>query len=336
MKLPRRTFLHLAAGAVGSAVAWPLAGRAQRDGERIPRIAVLDSFSESDAIARSWYKAFLQGLAALDWVDGHNVHIDVRWGGGDATRMQQMAKEIVNLRPDVILAVTTPSVNAIRRETKTLPVVFTQIADPVAQGMVQSLVRPGGNLTGFTIFEPEIGGKWLETLKNIAPETTRAAALFNPDTAPFWQLFMNSIKVAGTAFGVQAFEAPVRNHDEIEAVIAGLAREPHAGVIAMADTFTGIHGNLIIALAARYRVPAVFPFRDRVVDGGLVSYGIDVDDMHRRAAIYVDRILKGAKPSELPVQLPVKFQLVINRKTANALGLEIPPVLLARADEVIE
>jgi putative tryptophan/tyrosine transport system substrate-binding protein len=328
----RRDFITLLGG---TAAAWPLAARAQQP-ERVRRIGVLTPFAENDREAQTWFEAFVQGMQAVGWADGRNIRIDVRWAGGEVDRLQRFAKELVGLQPDVVFAMTTPSVNAVMRETRTIPIVFTQVADPVAQGLVESLVRPGGSITGFTVFEPEIGGKWVQVLKEIAPATARAAVIFNPDTAPYYKLNMSSIEAAASSFAMKAFEARVHNRGDIEAAISALAREPAGGVIAMPDAFGGVHRDLIIALAARYRLPAVYAFRFFAAAGGLISYGVDLSDMQWRAAIYVDRILKGAKPADLPVQLPTKFELIINLKTANALGLEIPPMLLARADEVIE
>jgi putative ABC transport system substrate-binding protein len=322
-QMRRRQFITLLGGA---AVACSLSARAQQGG-RMPRVAVLTPFAESDPEAQTWFKAFVQGS---------NVRIDLRWAGGEVDRIQSLAKELVGLQPDVIFAVTTPSVKAVLRETHTIPVVFTLVTDPVAQGLVESLVRPGGNITGFTILEPEIAGKLVQVLKEIAPATARAAVIFNPDTEPYYKLYMSSIEAAAASFAMKVFEAPAHNRAEIEAAISALAREPAGGVIAMSGTFTTVHRDLIIALAARYRLAAAYPFRFFVADGGLISYGGDLKDTQRRAAIYVDRILKGAKPSDLPVQLATEFELIINLKAAAALGLTLPPNLLARADEVIE
>ena len=328
----RREFITLLGAA---AATWLPSARAQHDG-RMSRVAVLTPYAESDPEAQTWFKVFVQGMQALGWIDGRNMRIDVRWAGGEADRIQRLAKELVDLQPEVVLAMTTPSVNAILRETRTIPIVFTQVTDPVAQGLVGSLDRPGGSITGFTILEPEIAGKLAQVLKEIAPATARAAVIFNPDTAPYYKLYMSSIEAAAASFAMATFEAPAHNRVEIEAAISAFAREPAGGVIAMSDGFTVIHRDLIIALAARYRLPAAYPFRFFVADGGLISYGVDLRDMQQRAAIYVDRILKGAKPADLPVQLPTKFELVINLKTAKALGLTIPEAFLLRADAVIE
>ena len=327
----RREFITL----LGGTAAWPLTTRAQQPNP-MRRVAVLQTLVENDLEGQSWVNALKQGLAVLGWTDGRNVRLDVRWAGGEVNLVQRFAKELVDLHPDVIVAVATPSAMAFLRETHTIPIVFTSVTDPVAQGLVETLIRPGGNITGFTIFEPEIGSKWMQVLKDIAPETTRTAVIFNPDTAPYYRLYMSSIEAAAASFAVKTFEAPVRSRVEIEAAIYGLAREPAGAVISMSDTFTVVHRDLIIALAAQYRLPAVYPFRFEAIDGGLISYGTDQVDQYRRAAVYVDRILKGEKPADMPVQLPVKFEMVINLKTARTLGFTIPNTLLARADEVIE
>ena len=331
--MQRREFVTFLSGA--AAALWPLAARAQQ-AERMPRVAVLTPYAESDPEAQTWFKSFVQGMQALGWTDGRNIRIDVRWTGGEADRIQRLAKELVDLHPEVVFAITTPSVNAVLRETRTIPIVFTQVTDPVAQGLVESLDRPGGSVTGLTLLEPEIGGKLVQVLKEIAPATARTVVIFNPDTAPYYKLYMSSIEAAAASSAMNAFAAPAHNRAEIEAAISALAREPAGGVIALPDVFTVINRDLMISLAARYRLPAAYPFRFFVANGGLISYGVDLSDMQRRAAIYVDRILKGAKPADLPVQLPTKFELTINLKTAKALGLSVPPSLLARSDEVIE
>jgi ABC-type uncharacterized transport system substrate-binding protein len=328
----RREFITLLGGATA---AWPLAARAQQV-ERMRRIAMLTPYAESDPEAQAWFEAFARGMQELGWTDGSNIRIDVRWAGGEVDRIQRLAKELVDLRPEVVFAMTTPSVNAVLRETHTIPIVFTQVTDPVAQGLVESLIRPTGTITGFTILEPEIGGKLVQILKEIAPATTHAGVIFNPDSAPYHRLYMSSMEAAAASFAMTAFEAPAHSRAEIEAAISALTHEAAGGVIAMSDGFTMIHRDLIISLAARYRLPASYPFRVFAANGGLISYGVDLRDMQRRAAGYVDRILKGAKPADLPVQQPTKFELVINLRTAKALGLEVPATLLARADEVIE
>ena len=250
----------------------------------MPRVAVLMPYAESDSLAQTWLTAFMQAMQAVGWTDGRNIRVDIRWAGGMADRIQRLAKELVDLQPEVVFAMTTPSVNAVLRETHTIPIVFTQVTDPVAQGLVGSLDRPGGSITGFTILEPEIGGKLVQVLKEIAPQTVRAAVIFNPDTAPYYELYMSASEAAVASFAMKIFEAPVHNRAEIEAAISALARQPAGGVIAMSDGFTVVHRDLIIALAARYRLPAAYPFRFFVADGGLISYGVDLNDMQRRAA----------------------------------------------------
>jgi putative ABC transport system substrate-binding protein len=328
----RRGFIAL----LGSSVAaWPLAAGAQQP-ERVRRIGVLHPLAENDFEARSWVNALKQGLVVLGWNDGLNVRIDVRGGGGDVGRMRKFAKELVDLHPDVVVAMGTPSAHAIRQETHTIPVVFTLVTDPVAQGVVETTTRPGSHITGFTTSEPTIGGKWVQILKEIAPDTKRAAVIFNPDTAPYYELYMSSIEAAGAALAVKTFKAPVRSRVDIETAVSELAREPASAVISASETFVTVHHDLIIALAAQYRLPAVYPFSFEVTEGGLISYGVDLSDINGRAASYVDRILRGAKPSDLPLQSPTKYELVINLKTANALDLKVPATLVARADKVIE
>jgi putative tryptophan/tyrosine transport system substrate-binding protein len=329
----RREFItHIGA----AATTWPLAAGAQQSG-RMLRVGVLISYAESDPLAQIWFKAFVEEMQAVGWIDGRNVALDVRWAGAVAAdRLQGLAKELVDLQPDVVFAMTTPSVKAVLRASRTVPIVFTQVTDPVAQGLIESLNQPGRSLTGITLFEREIGSKLMQVLKEIAPRTTRVAVIFNPDTAPYYKLYMGAIEVAAASFAMKAFEAPAHDRAEIETVLSALIGEPTVGVIPIPDVFTVANRDLIIALSARYRLPAIYPFHFFVADGGLISYGVDLSDMQRRAAGYVDRILKGAKPTDLPIQLPTKYELVINLKTAKALGLTIPSSLLARADEVIE
>jgi putative ABC transport system substrate-binding protein len=327
----RREFITV----VGGAAAWPVAAFAQQS-ERMPQVAVLHVLSENDFEARSWVDALKQGLAELGWNDGRNVRIEVRAGNGDVNQMQKFARELVDLHPDVIVAMATNSAHAFLRETHTIPIVFTLVTDPIAQGVVDTTTRPGSNITGFTTSEPIVGGKWVQVLKEIAPKTTRAAVTFNPDTAPYAPLYMSSVEAAGASLAVKIFQAPVRSRIEIETAIAKLTGEPDGAVISMSETFVTVHRDLIIALAARYRLPAVYPFPFEVTEGGLIAYGVDLTDINRKAASYVDRILKGEKPADLPVQAPTKYQLAINLTTAKALGLSVPQSLLARADEVIE
>jgi len=331
--MKRRAFLTL----LGSAVAaWPLAARAQQPTKRGRRIGVLIGFAETDPAVQSWLAAFRDALAKLGWTEGSNFQIELRWAGYDSDRMKTFAKELVDLRPDAILSVTTPVTGALVRETQTIPIVIVTVADPVSSGFVTNLGRPGGNVTGFALYEPSMGGKWLEQLKQIAPGVTRVALLFNPTTTVPIKFYMASIQAAASSFAVQTSTAPVHAKDEIEGVIAALASNPGAGLIVMPDLFNTINRDLIIAAAARYRVPAIYFVRSFADSGGLISYGPDFDEQYPRAAEYIDRILKGEKPGDLPIQMPLKVPLVINLKTAKALGLSVPLGLLNAADEVIE
>jgi putative tryptophan/tyrosine transport system substrate-binding protein len=318
----------------GAAVAWPLTARAQQP-DRMRRIGALMAFAESDPEGQASFAAFREALQKLGWAEGRNIRIDSRWAL-DAELTQRFAKELVALQPDLFLSDSTPITAALLQQTRTIPIIFANTADPVGSGFVASLPRPGGNVTGFTNMEPTMAGKWLELLKEIAPRVNRVAFLFNPATATYFEYFLNPFKAAAASFAVQAVAAPVRDTSELESVIAAQARQPNGGLIVMPDTFTTVHRAEITTLAARYRPPAVYPFRFFTELGGLLSYGSDRHDNFRRAATYVDRILKGAKPSELPVQAPVKFELVINLKTAKVLGLDVPAQLQQRADQVIE
>jgi ABC-type uncharacterized transport system substrate-binding protein len=332
--IERRKFLATLLG--GAAAVWPLATRAQQ-AERVRRIGVLIGYAESDSDARAWYAAFREELQKLGWVDGRNIRFDIRWATpDDAEARQRFAKELVALQPDLILSAVTPTTAALLQQTRTIPIVFVIVADPIGSGFAASLARPGGNVTGFIFTEPTIAGKWLELLKEVAPSVNRAAFLFNPATTPYRDIFLNPFKAAAASFAIQAIAAPVRDRSELETVIAAQAREPNGGLVAMPDSFTDAHRVEITSLAARYRLPAVYPWRFFTEVGGLLSYGVDRTDNWRRAAVYVDRILKGEKPSELPIQAAVKFELVINMKTAKALGLDVPLQLQQRADEVIE
>ena len=328
----RRNFITLLGGA---AAAWPLVARAQQ-GERIRRIGFLLGNSEIES--RGGVTAFMKGLAELGWVAGRNIEIDVRYAASDVDRMRVFAKELVGSQPDLIVGQTTPAVAALQRETKTLPIVFVVVSDPVGSGFVASLPRPGGNITGFINIESALSGKWIRMLKDVAPSVRRAALLFNPETAPYFSFYLQPFEAAARASSIEPMSAPVHTVDEIEGVITRLSDNADSGLVVMPDAFTGMQRNVdaIVALAARYRVRTVYPYRYMVDAGGLISYGIDPDDLYRRATVYVDRILKGAKPADLPVQLPTKFELAINLKTAKTLGLEVPPTLVAVADEVIE
>jgi putative ABC transport system substrate-binding protein len=300
------------------------------------RIGVLMGFAESDHEAQSWVAAFREELQKLGWTEGRNIEIDTRWATADVESMQRFAKELVTLQLDLILTSSTPATAAMLQQTRTTPVIFVWVADPVGSGFVASLARPGGNVTGFTPLEGSLGGKWVELLKEIAPHVARVTLLFNPAMATFIEGYLNSFKATAASLGVEAILAPVHDMSELESVIAAQARESNGGVIVIPDAFTIVHRAEITLLAARYRVPAVYWSRFFAELGGLISYGSDSIDEYRRAASYADRILKGAKPSELPVQAPVKFELLINLKTAKALGLNVPIPLLDRADEVIE
>jgi putative tryptophan/tyrosine transport system substrate-binding protein len=277
-----------------------------------------------------------RGIQKLGWTEGRNILIDTRWGALDAESRQRFAKELVALQPDLILSANTSTTAALLQQTRTIPIIFANIADPVGSGFVASFPRPGGNATGFVLFEPTIAGKWLELLKEIAPRVARVAAVFNPATAPSGEYFLNPFKAAAASFAVEAITAPIRDMSELEAVVAAQAREPNGGLIVMPDIFMNVHRAEVTSLAARYHLPSVYPYRFFTEVGGLLSYGNDSADNYLRAATYVDRILNGEKPSELPVQAPVKFELVINLKAAKALGLDVPLQLQQRADEVIE
>jgi putative ABC transport system substrate-binding protein len=327
----RREFV----AAVGATVVWPLTVHAQQT-ERMRRIGVLTPYSENDPVARAQFNAFVQGLAELGWSEGRNLRMDVRWAAGDLERVRMYAKELVMLQPDVILVDSTPQTAALQRETRTIPIVFVVVSDPVGSGFVAGLPRPGGNMTGFSNQDPTMGGKWVELLKEIAPNLSRVAAVYNPETAPFVRsYYLPPFEAAARSLKIEPIVALVHSDAEIETAITSLGRES-AGVVIMPDAFLNSHRATIISLAARNKVPAVSQTSFITRDGGLISYGPDLADLYRRGAGYVDRILRGARPSDLPVQLPAKFEMAVNVKTAKTLGLTVPPSLLARADEVIE
>jgi putative tryptophan/tyrosine transport system substrate-binding protein len=325
----RRKFLATLGGA---AAAWPLAARAQQP-ERARRIGVLMNLAADDPQALSRITAFVQGLQQLGWTEGRNMRIDTRWAAGDAARFHRYAEELLALAPDVVLASGTPSIQALQQATRTVPIVFASVGDPVGMGLVASLARPGGNITGFTPMEFGFGAKWLELLKEIAPRVTRVAVLRDLTIGPAQ---LSAIQAVAPSFGVELSAVGVREASEIERAIAAFARSSNAGMIVTASTAAAVQRDLIITLAARHRLPAVYPFRYLVTSGGLISYGANTIDIYRHAAGYVDRILKGEKPGDLPVQQPTNYELVINLKTAKALGIEMPASVLARADEVIE
>jgi putative ABC transport system substrate-binding protein len=328
----RREFVTLVGGA---AVSWPITSHAQQS-DKTRLIGVLMGYAESDRTARSEVAALRAGLAKLGWTEGSNLRIELRWGNADPDRIRTLAKELVDLQPDVILSQSTLVTGALARETRTIPIVFVNVGDPVASGFAASLARPGGNITGFTVETPAHGGKWVELLKEITPRTVRMALLFNPATAVPLQFFMLSIQAAASSLAIQISNAPVHATDEIEGVIAAQARNPGGGLIVMPDTFNVENRESIIALAARHGVPAIYYNRIFTESGGLITYGTDFVEQFRQVPEYINRILKGEKPADLPIQAPTKFELVINLKTAKALDLDVPPLLLGRADEVIE
>jgi putative ABC transport system substrate-binding protein len=325
----RREFITL----LGGAAARPLAARAQ--GDRVRRLGVLMSTDERDPETQLRVGAFRDGLQKLGWAEGHNLQIDYRWGAGSIERTRTYAAELVALKPDVILGAPASAAVELHRETRTIPVVFAQVPDPVGLGMVESLARPGGNITGFALFEYAIALKWLELLKQIAPHVTRVAILYDPEQ-PTSPGYISTIEATAPSFRVQILSHPVRDAEAIERSIDTLVAEPNGGLILLPGALITGHRDLIISLAARHRLPSVFPFRYHVAGGGLASYGVNNLDLYRRAAGYVDRVLKGETPANLPVQFADKFELVINVKTAKTLGLEVPVSLLARTDEVIE
>jgi ABC-type uncharacterized transport system substrate-binding protein len=328
----RREFITLLGGAT---VAWSVAAHAQQT-ERVRRIGVLTFSAESDQEGQSSVAAFREGLRKLGWMEGRNSEIDIRWAAADVELMKRFAKELVTLQPDLILTSSTPATAAMLQQTRTIPIIFVLVADPVGSGFVASLPRPGGNATGFTPIVGSLGGKWVELLKEIAPRVARVTLLFNPPTATFVEGYLNPFKAAAASLGAEAIVAPVNDMPGVESLVTTEAREPSSGLVVIPDAFTVRHRAEITALAARYHVPAVYWSRSFAEVGGLISYGPYIVDEYRRAASYADRILHGSKPSELPVQAPVKFELVVNLKTAKALGLDVPAMLLARADEVIE
>jgi putative ABC transport system substrate-binding protein len=326
----RRDFITL----LGGAAAWPLPARAQEPAD-IRRIGVLSPYSENDPEAQANMSAFRQALEKLSWKDGRNLHIDYRWGSGDPGRIRAHAIELVALKPDVFLVSTALVLQPLLQETRSMPVVFTQISDPVGSGFVASLSHPGGNVTGFTPAEFSMYGKSLEVLKEAAPHVARVAVILNPEQRPQAGMW-HAIEAVAPSFRLQLTAAPVRNAAEIERAIDVFAREPNGGLLVLPNPVNEANRKLIIGMAIRHRLPAVYAYRFFVTDGGLISYGVDLADQYRRAASYVDRILRGETPANLPIQQPTKFALVVNLKTAKALGLEVPPTLLALADEVIE
>jgi putative ABC transport system substrate-binding protein len=326
----RREFIT----ALGGAAAWPLAAGAQQ-GERVRRIAVLVPYDENDRLAKTYVSVFTQALAGLGWTDGRNLQMDLHWGRADTNRIRAFAQESVSLNPDIILTSGTPTTVALQRETRMIPIVFVNVTDPVASSIVARLDRPSGNVTGFADYEASMGGKWLELLSEIAPGLKRVAIMFNPDTSPA-STYMSSLEMAARSLKVERIIATVRSDIEIETAIIALGREPGGGLVVVPDVFTNTHRAPLMMAAARNNVPAVYYLSTFARDGGLLSYGVDRVDIWRRAATYVDRLLRRAKVSDLPVQFPTKFEMVVNLKTAKALGLAVPPSIRLRADEVIE
>ena len=332
-RMKRREFIMLLGGA---AATWPFVAQAQQP-ERIRRIGVLTSNAENDPEYRASITEFVQALASRGWTEGRNIQIEYRYAAGNPERMHAFAKELVSVAPDVLFTSSTPTSVALWQEAKSIPIVFAQVSDPIGEGLIASLARPGGHITGLTNFEPSMGGKWLEIVRDIAPAVSRVALLFNPQTSPgAGSYYSKPIEAAASALGMRPIAMPVRGVGEMETAVKSFTRDPNGGLVVLSDTFNVVNRKLIIGLAAQYRLPAIYFFRFFVTDGGLVSYGVDRSNSFRRAAVYVDRILRGAKPADLPVEAPTKFELVINLKTAKALGLTVPPTLLARADEVIE
>jgi putative ABC transport system substrate-binding protein len=330
----RRDFLGVLGGA---AVAWPLAARAQQS-ERVRTIGILLNADETEADAQRRLAAFRRGMNALGWIEGKNFRVEMRWGRGDRDLVQSHAQELVRIAPEVILTNGTPSSIALKHETSKIPIVFAQVTDPVGEGLVASLSRPGGNITGFSAYDSEMGGKWMELLKEFAPGVTRAALLFNPRTAPGGgtKLIWPHLEIAARAMSVEPVAMPVATAADIERSLKSHGAQPGAGLVVMPDGFMFLNSALVVDLANTLRIPAIYPFRLFATIGGLMTYGVDGADLNVRAASYVDRILKGEKPSDLPVQAPTKYETVINLKTARAQGLTVPPALQVGADEVIE
>ena len=328
----RREFISVLGGA---AAAWPLTAQAQQPTSP-RRIGVLISYNKDDQEIQDWLAIFHLTLGKLGWTQGQNIKFEYRWTGNDPNLLEQAAKELVTLQPDLILSLSSPTTVFVLKHTRTIPVVFVNVVDPVGQGFVASLSHPGGNATGLVNLEPSMAGKWLGLLKQVVPNLTRVAIPFNPVSAPYADLYLNYFRSTAPSFGIEVIPGSVADVSALEAFVAAQGREPNTGIIPMPSAFSSGHSTELGAMMTRYRLPAVYPIRSFAAAGGLMAYGNDVADNYRRAAALVGRILKGEKPSELPVQFPIKFELVINLKTAKALGLEIPAQLLATADEVIE
>jgi putative tryptophan/tyrosine transport system substrate-binding protein len=330
--MQRRDFITLL-GVV--AATWPLTARAQPT-ERMRRVSVLMAYVESDPDAHQWAKAFSESLQELGWINGRNVQLNFHWAGPNSDRVRADAAEMVRLNPDVLMAAATPSVVALQHETRSIPIVFANVADPVGQGVIATFAKPGGNTTGFGAFEFSIAGKWVQAIKEVAPSVIQIGVIFNPETAPYYRSFLPFIETASRQLGVKEIVMPIHDSNRIEDTLEQLAKGSNTGVVVIpAALFTNAR-EIIVTTTARLRLPTIYPYSFFAQKGGLLSYGFDVRDMFQRAAVYVDRILKGAKPADLPAQQPTKFELVVNLKTAKALGLAVPPSMLARANEVIE
>jgi len=330
----RREFITLLGGL--AITAWPLSAIAE---QRMRRVGMLNNNVASDPFYQQYVDGLVEALRNLGWVDGRNLRLDIRWNGGDAALARAYAAELVALSPDVIFSASSTNLTALQQATRSIPIVFVQVSDPVVQGFVPSLVRPGGNVTGFTNFEFSIGGKWVELLKQVVPDLSRVAVMSNPDTSPQTKYWLRAIETAAASLGLQVVATPVRSVAEIEAAIEGFARQPNGGLILPTDSFTSLHRKLIAESANRFRLPAISGISDNFLSvGGLMYYGsiFGLGEQYRQAAAYVDRILKGAKPSDLPVQLTTSFRFGINLQTAKALGITVPIPLLGRADVVIE
>jgi putative ABC transport system substrate-binding protein len=328
----RRDFLSLIGGATAT---WPLAVRAQQPA-RLRQVAILRAEVAGDPEGLRNSGALIQGLQALGWTQGRNVRIEQRWAGGSVDAMKALAKELVALEPDVIVVVSTPVSAAVMQETHTIPIIFVQNFDPVGSGLVKSLVAPDGNITGFTSYEPGISSKWLELLKGVAPQVARVAIMYNPQTAPYAGVFLRSIEAASPIFAIQPIAMPIQDSGTIEKSIEAFAREINPGLMVLPDATTTVHEKLIVKLASQHRLPAIYPWRHYVTAGGLMCYAVDLPVLWRRAASYVDQVLKGEKPANLPIQQPTKFELVINLTAAKAVGLTIPASILSLADDLID
>jgi putative ABC transport system substrate-binding protein len=327
----RRQFITL----LGGVAAWSRAARAQQ-ANTLRRVGVLEGGEETDPVSKAQLATFVQGLRNLGWIERQNLHIDVRWAGGNAERAQASATDLLRLSPDVIFALSTLNLTALLRQGPIMPIVFAQVSDPVAQGFVSNLAHPGGNITGFSSFEFSIGGKWIDVLKKVVPGLARVAIIFNPDTSLQSKFLLGSVEAAAPSLRVDAVGVPIRDVAGLEAAIENMSRQPNGGLIFPTDIFLQAHRQLVVELTARHRVPAIYNSRAFADIGGLMSYGIEYETILRQAAVYVDRILKGVKVGDLPVQSPTKFLFVINLKTANALGIEVPTSLLLTADDYIQ